>query len=723
MQSLWSRAGQAHRCGCRACSTAVGAVGRRAAAGARRKPTFAEIFTACYSSVFATAALVDAVRKDDRRRELDRQIEETRKELSDLREQARSTSASNSPQPTELSPQQMDTLWKSLKTIYINRPYMKEIDKPAMACSSELVSSLKAEYYNSPTDAALQASRRTNYEQLERAIMAEERDSTVAFREPRNKLQLLNESSSIEHLVQQFLRRAEILDESSEACPSFEEARGLAQKGYPNFTYRSINPKSASKNTLTLNKRLRSLVGNDELGLKEKIGRVCYNLLVSAHPPDMHTYNTLIVAFDKSGQHTFSDALVHSFFHQRLLKPTASTFSAILNHYKMTNNHGKFLRGLACITGLDTLTGSKLGRRHVNDVQLSPQLRKWAADTTLRTRTGDYVWEHVPLNLPLVESILTGLVHFKLFDDAASFFITCMRSGVEVSTRVVIQVFDECIAALDWRAAVRLVRGLSNSHKKWQRLLTLQDNTANAAYLVSRVIVLLDLCGLCSQGQSPSKQCLDNLDISRAKLNKLLASLANTNLILTDAQSGVLGAAITPDDTSLSLSTSRLLQIESLWKEYEFVRKTTASIESKLLYPEFGPIFRESMVQYIGNMAIQRSLNLTQELEGATWPSNTSSQWPQRKLRLDLPGHAQPDDQEGKIIKEEELRWQDHALPNMGEPLQGTAVACTSSIGYGRFQEGTAANGLPLRPRGLLTWARPGNRLVYPERRQWALEA
>ena len=39
----------------------------------------------------------------------------------------------------------------------------------------------------------------------------------------------------------------------------------------------------------------------------------------------------------------------------------------------------------------------------------------------MRTRTGDWVWEHVPLNRALVEEVITGLLHFKLFDQAASF--------------------------------------------------------------------------------------------------------------------------------------------------------------------------------------------------------------------------------------------------------------------------------------------------------------
>lgn len=715
MQSLWARAGQAHRCGCRACSTAVGAVGRRATGAAgRRKATFAEIFTACYSSVFATAAIVDAVRKDDRRKELDRQLEEARRELSELQERGASPSSSKSEaNPTNLSIQQMDTLWKSLKTIYRNRPFMKEIDKPATITASELVDGLKHEYYNVAGQPSLNALRKTDYEQLERAILAEEGDSQISFRESQNQAQLLRESLSIEHLVRQLLNRAELFDEGATASPSFDEARGLAAKGYPKFSFRSIDQDKAAKNTSALNSQIRSLVDTKDLSLKEKIGRVCYNLLISAHPPDMHTYNTLIVAFDKSGQHAFSDALVYSFFHGRLLKPTPSTFTAILNHYKATNNHGQFLRALACLTGLDGKTGGKIRRRHVSDIE-HWGMQKWASNSKLRTCTGNWVWDHVPLNLPLAETILTGLLQFKLFDDAASFFVSCMRSGVALSTRTVRHLFDECVAALDWRAAVTLVRGLSNSLKRWE-VLILQENNDAAAYIVGRLFALIDLCGLGNNGQEPSEKCLANLDISGPKLTRLLESLSKANLLLPEVYTGSFQAPDSGADAATSLSKSRLLQLESMWKEYEFVRKTTSSIESKLLYPEFSSEFRSSMAMHIGTTAIQRSLMLGQELEDALPPNGSLIQRSGQAVR------------DGQYLPVESLATEMGAMSVNNEwieddeepRIQEAAVASMAATGWAKKQDQFVP--LHSKPRGLLTWQRPAHRTVYAEGRQWAV--
>lgn len=614
MQSLWSRAGQAHRCGCKVCDTALTGLGRRASTAARRrKPTFAEVFTACYSSVFATAAIVDAVRKEDRRQDLDRQLDETRRELAELqRLQALETSRSaavSDDNSTTLTIDQMDELWKSLKDIYTNRPFMKEIDKPVTLRTSEFLARLKDDYYRCPDEETMQALRRTDYEFLEQAIIAEESDTSVVTRTPRTSRQLFNDSRTMVHLVTQLLDRANAQDKSSTPSPSYDEARQLASKHSHGYTFPSFDPARAKHTTSILNKNLRELVSSPTLSLKEKVGRVCYNLLISPYTADMQTYNTLIVAFDKHGHRNLAESLVNSFYYYRRLKPTPSTFVAILNHYKITNNHGRFLRALACITGLDTQTGAKVSRRHVSDDKATEEFKQ----SKLRTKTGDWIWEHVSLSQPLVEAIMNGLLHFKLFDQAATFFVSCMKANVSLSTNIIKQMFDEFILALDWRAAVRLIRGFTILETRWPGML-LDREWDDASYLIDRVYVLLDICGLQTQGQPVSNSTLTNLSISSAKFDRFLQALDRAQSLSQQDATDSLGDAGSSDiEDIINASKSRLLQIESIWKEQAFVGSTTRSIESKLLYPDFSPRFRALMAMHIGESATEASLKLNEE--------------------------------------------------------------------------------------------------------------
>ncbi|PTB73141.1 hypothetical protein M440DRAFT_1404872 [Trichoderma longibrachiatum ATCC 18648] len=602
MQAILSRAGQAPRGGCKACSSAINTLGKRPAP-VRRKPTFAELFTACYSSMFATAALVDAIRKDDRRRELDRQLDEVRKEIADLQDGRQSPSSDLDSRSRWLALGQMDELWRALKKIYHSRPYMKEIHQPATISKSDLIEALKHEYYGCSSGRLRNAKRQLDYEILESAIMREETDTGRFYRESRNHVQLMRESMNAEALVRKLLERSRFYAKG-EPAPSLEKAQTLLKEGSPGFTFRSIDAVRAQENTILLNKRLRALVAASHLNVKEKIGRICYNLLISSHPPDVHTYNTLIVAFNKSGYHSFAEALVASFFHDRLLQPTPSTFIAILNHYQCTNNHGKFLRALACITGIDNRTGAKIRRRHVADINRNPTLVPWALDSKRRTLNGEWIWDHLPLTLPLVEEILSGLLHFKLFDQATTFLMSCMQCGVRLSLDSVKHFFDECIDALDWRAAAELAYGLARSETALQRLLSYRGGDEGPSYVVDRIRVLLDICGLGGPNQVP-KSLLTSVRVTGPAYAKLLNALAEEEGLPQ-------GASRTSRLTDRC--KSRVLRLESLLKEYEFVRKTTLSIESKLLYPDFSPAFRVSMALYIGGTALQRSEQLSREL-------------------------------------------------------------------------------------------------------------
>ncbi|KAF5665490.1 hypothetical protein FHETE_6602 [Fusarium heterosporum] len=618
MQALWSRAGQAHRCGCRACDTVVSTLGRRVTTAARpRKVTFADIFTACYSSVFASAAIVDAVRKEDRRQELDRQLEETRRELAQLKlrnlERTQAITGID-PAQDEVSLRQMNHIWDSIKDIYANRPFMKEIYKPATIRVDEFLNRVHTEQYECPDEATMDALRRTDYEHLEKVIIHEEADQRIRHRRPLNTTQLHNAGRTLVHLTQQLLKRADACDKSNAPSPSFDEALELANRS-PSCRYLvESNPERVRRNRINLNKRLRETVSST-LSIKEKVGRICYNLLVSAYPADMHTYNTLIVAFDKHGYKYLSEPVVNSYYYYRRLKPTPSTFVAILNHYKNSGNHGRFLRSLACLAGLDAETGAKLRRRLADGSDHhSNGHKKTQTQTQTWTQTGDYFWEHAPLDKPLIEAAIQGLLHMKLFDQAAIFFVSCMKAKIVLSTHVIRQLFDECIVALDWKSAVRIIQGFTDCAKTWPSMLLGRDQ--DTSYLIGRVRVLLDLAGLQNSGDEVPNSTLDNLCISARGFSRFLSDLAmadsTSRLDLQDSNAEIHDSAA---DVVNSLER-RLLQIEALWKEQDLVAKTTRSIESKLLYPDFSPAFRRSLALHVGNAAVKDTVELSEDIMG-----------------------------------------------------------------------------------------------------------
>jgi hypothetical protein len=346
--------------------------------------------------------------------------------------------------------------------------------------------------------------------------------------------------------------------------------------------------------TVTVNKIIRD-VATAPLGIKEKVGRICYDILIAQHSPDIHTYNTLIVAFDKAGYHTLSDVIIESYFHERFLKPTPSTFVAILKHHKSTKNARAYLTALACIIGRDGKTGAKIRRRHVDDIAQSKDLQRWAM---MGSRLGNYVCELLPMHPPLVEEIIHGLLHFKLFDQAARMFVTSLLSGVRLGGGIVRQLFDECIFALDYKAALRLVRGFLRYQQRWRCMLL--DPSQDGAYLMNRAYILLDFCGLTKQDGQVSQRALERLRITEQKMAECLRTFAEI-----DASMAAMDLPLPARPNGAS--KSRVLQLESIWKEYVYSRKATASIESKLLYPHFPTDFRTTIALETGEFALEQS--------------------------------------------------------------------------------------------------------------------
>lgn len=564
-----------------------------------------------------SAAIADVSRKGRRLAELDQQLDAARQALVAL--QSADTTSKEPEAPSldaampEISLDQMKHLWVSLKEVWFARPYMKELHMPATASTSKLVLSLKERLYGSPTEESMRDTRKTDYKRYHREALAEESDPSIIVREAQKDSHLHHESRAVEHVVLQLLSRAAKIHTCARRGqnPSFDEARDLVSRSAMQYTYPIIDRERWRRNQLLLNKCLREVIALRNIPLREKIGRICYNLLVSAYAPDIHHYNTLIVAFDEAGLHAFAEAIIWSFFHGRLLRPTALTYIAILNHCKVVGNHGRFLMALARIAGCDSAIGGKIARRHIEDCVRDGQLNEWASDTDLRTQIGEWVYEHVPLNRAIVAEIITGLLRFHMFHHAVHFFFACVQCEVFLSAAVVKNLLDECVAALDWKGAFELIYGLLVHDRSWKAFLLTGDVAADW-YLINRIYTLLDICGLRYGPQWTSREYLDALGIPPERLAGLLFDL--------ELHEQWLHRPCFPEsfkgkpDMAVG-AKSKLLQLESISKEYVYVRKTTKSIESKLLYPDFPLEWRVSMAHHIGGAALQQASQLIKDVE------------------------------------------------------------------------------------------------------------
>ena len=213
-----------------------------------------------------------------------------------------------------------------------------------------------------------------------------------------------------------------------------------------------------------------------------------------------------------------------------------------------------------------------------------------------------------------------------------------------------------------------------------------------------------------------SESTLDNLSISTQGFRQFLDALAtvdSTSQLQLQSSTAQL----------VQSSESRLLQIEALWKEVALVERTTRSIESKLLYPDFRPQFRESMALHIGNTATKQTLKLNQELIGFLSQLSISRRVLEALMECEgFPSNNRADGAAKKQTKSRKNQaknqakaWlRDQKAVVLPEPIAMSAGRISRTPG----QFGPAH--LRARPRRLITWPVPDQRPAYPEQGQWA---
>ncbi|KAG7127622.1 hypothetical protein HYQ45_012505 [Verticillium longisporum] len=371
MQALWSRAGQVRLCGCKGCLPAASGMIRQSTTRVpRRKPTFGEFFTAFYTSIMGTAAMYDARRKDARRKELDRQLAEVRSDLERLLEPIPASDLESEPAPPSDIFDRSDGMWYDYKKQRGFSQYLDGLGDTSTWLrngprSAELERWLRTSGLPELEPSATAASA-PDYEQLQQRLQQEEENPNIAHRVPKTRKQLIAAQNAVRSLVVELLRAADLgnltrhgrLDRSAETASETELRTMLKQKSYPLFETLGHD---MVKGTIELNRSLRAILASSQAALRrdathdirDSVTKVCYNLLVSPHPPTIHTISILILGFDQMGKHAISNAAVRHFLYASRTAPTEQAMVCMLNHYKEQGNLVRFHKLVDRFTGRD----------------------------------------------------------------------------------------------------------------------------------------------------------------------------------------------------------------------------------------------------------------------------------------------------------------------------------------------------------------------------------
>lgn len=479
MLSLWFRTAQAKSiCQCPGCTTAANVVGRRAGTGATRSRSirYGETVTL---SLMATAAIVDAERKHERRVELENAIADAkdaleldRRETARLREKALLQSSSSTARADTVTASSR-SLKRKLSTaapllpsdaIDVNASYATWLRKASMQPRPEhlerpnLISNPWNHYAPQSIYGEGKPFRLKDIWSVRKVFVAKASVRLLVARMLNNADIDATERDRLAPLLDADLadpskfvksERAALMKTKWMKSLHFTPAYPLYHQ-HPHGYHRQI--------TKDLN---RSIVGlfqafeNGEITKGALASRICHNLLVSEAPPDTWTYNLLLSHASRLGVPEITDPVIRSMITAQI-RPNEVTFTVILDFFVSEGNREGFFAYLH--RALGDKRGLMLARP---DIQITE-----AGENYLIPRENGKIIQLPRMNDSNFAATINGLLKFNSLELALEFYRRMVREGWSSSTKVLTMLLRDAAVRRDWAAGLIIWDEMLKTHAK-----------------------------------------------------------------------------------------------------------------------------------------------------------------------------------------------------------------------------------------------------------------
>ena len=431
----------------------------------------ADVFTACYTTIMAVAAVADASHKDERRKQLDRRLEDAKADLArvmrmapELEQAARYTSTTTPRSPTPSS-----SLVEALTSICVPHGQLRRHLEDAVRRTRRrdrlhLEFGLRRKPYHDAVLGHLDGARE--------AVAAE---VPTRQREPASVVQLLRNSEMVDGLVNDLMSQAYARD-----FPDLEARRRWVQsldgawtalrllrsEGYPGYKLPTTDAGWTAEVRRELDDSIRTLFQQWEQKrgatttrpLERKVhiwvAKICHNLLVASVPPGIQTYNALVLGFTQLGEHDLAQVVVKSFLDYSQMVPTQQTLVCLLHHYRASGNIVGFYAMLRRFIGTDS-RGVKLRRAPVRAVAEDPFLFRWAQTSDIAI-VDNLVVERARIDEDVFDALVRGLLSFGQIRHAT--IVCASHFGSCVGTPVFMGLVERVLGSLDVTAAHILLK-------------------------------------------------------------------------------------------------------------------------------------------------------------------------------------------------------------------------------------------------------------------------
>lgn len=509
MSSFLSRVAQVRgSCHCPQCSSAVNGVSRRAAASAtRRMPKHATSATLWYSGIFAAAATFDAGVKMRRREQWELAIADVRQELE------QPVNVVGKPLSEE---RQEEQSYLGARTERY-RPFAELLDEHPIPTTGMLKPRL-------PTNTGVPVTEHrlppcSVYARQERRQAAETRrwspkklarvQTSVEMLQFKLFLELHKRGWSEEaaiglapHFSETILQDRDTLRRQLKARHDSFVKIGKADDhlkdytplqggvGLCNYSQHGTDVERLGE-VRALNARLGRLFHAQTTGHVSSpalLSTLAYELGASPVPPNLDTFNTILLGFSKVNMPDLTDKVI-STLRQAHMRPNEISLALILQHYTDTNQSERFVHWVELMSG-----------KHNGLALARPGIRVNDTARTRLVRKPDEPWKVIQLPYPtpgVFGAVIAGTLKFAGFDTALSICSKMGGEGWGLCMSGMIPLLRDCAARGDWTSGLGVwkhIEELNRTSRKKEKGRWVSERIELSAFGA-----MLKLCLTCKQ--------------------------------------------------------------------------------------------------------------------------------------------------------------------------------------------------------------------------------
>ncbi|KAH9865369.1 hypothetical protein J1614_008952 [Plenodomus biglobosus] len=204
------------------------------------------------------------------------------------------------------------------------------------------------------------------------------------------------------------------------------------------------------------------------------VTKICHNLLVSTAPPDLQTFNILMLGFKRMRRPRMVDSCIAA-FHTQKIRPNEMTCREIMDHYAYERRPDDFSRFVAKMRGVgDALTLA-------NPIITINQ----ASHDRLARISENKVYQKIHPTPMVFGSLIGGVLKFAGFDRALDIYYEMKADGWGLDVQGLIRLLGDCVRRGDWEGGIYV----------WEEINSIK-NDASMKDLTRAYYHMLSLCSI-----------------------------------------------------------------------------------------------------------------------------------------------------------------------------------------------------------------------------------